>query len=97
LPSFHEGLPIVGIEAQAAGLPFILSDATTEELDKVKPQIRRMSLSQPASAWAEVILTARDAAPAITQADALAIIEKSSLNIAYSIRMLGKVYAGEQQ
>lgn len=33
LPSHFEGLPIVGIEAQAAGLPCIVSDKVTRELN----------------------------------------------------------------
>lgn len=32
LPSYFEGLPVVAIEAQAAGLPCILSDAITREI-----------------------------------------------------------------
>ena len=33
LPSHFEGLPIVGIEAQAAGIPCIVSDVITRDLD----------------------------------------------------------------
>jgi len=33
LPSFSEGLPVVTIEAQAAGLPCFISDTITREAD----------------------------------------------------------------
>jgi glycosyltransferase involved in cell wall biosynthesis len=91
-PSLFEGLGLVLVEAQSAGLPCIVSDAVPEEADVVKPLMRRMSLSQPASVWAEAVLAARDAALVVTQPEALTIIEKSPFNIQTSVRQLESVY-----
>jgi glycosyltransferase involved in cell wall biosynthesis len=95
LPSLHEGLPVVGTEAQAAGLPFILSDVITEEVDIVKPLVKRISLSQPTSVWADAVLAAKNAASSLTRAESLAILESSPFNIASSIKALTKTYSDD--
>lgn len=55
LPSFYEGLPVVGIEAQAFGLPCILSKEITQET-KILDTCSFLSLEDPASTWADSIL-----------------------------------------
>lgn len=92
LPSLHEGLPVVGIEAQAAGLPFILSDTITEEVARVKPLIQRISLSQPPSDWAEAILALRKSASVLSPSEALMLLENSHFNIQISVKELSKIY-----
>lgn len=51
LPSHYEGLPLVAIEAQAAGLRTIVSDSVTNEV-KVTNLVEFCSLTQSASEWA---------------------------------------------
>lgn len=55
LPSLYEGLPVVGIEAQASGLPFICSDRVSNEII-LSENTCRIPLDAPAALWAERIM-----------------------------------------
>lgn len=55
LPSLYEGLPVVGVEAQTAGLLTILSSAMTEET-KILETTKFISLEESPQSWASTIL-----------------------------------------
>ena len=51
-PSFHEGLPIAGVEAQAADLPCLFSDAVTSEI-MITDRAVSVPLDLGAAEWAK--------------------------------------------
>ena len=55
LPSHYEGLPVVGVEAQANGLPCLVSDDVTKEM-QLTSSVTYKKLSEGADAWADAIL-----------------------------------------
>lgn len=57
LPSLYEGVPGTGIEAQAAGVPFVFASTITDEAT-ILPSAQRLSLELGSQKWAETIIEA---------------------------------------
>ncbi|MEH7085347.1 glycosyltransferase family 1 protein [Neobacillus drentensis] len=55
-PSLFEGFPVTLVEAQASGLPCVISNTITNEVDITK-NISYVSLSEEANIWADQILS----------------------------------------
>lgn len=85
-PSIFEGLPVSIIEAQAAGLPCVMSDRVTDECI-VTDLVNRLSIDDP-KAWADAIISAK----ATIRTDRFAEIQESGYDITAAAEKLTRFY-----
>ena len=87
MPSLFEGLPMVGVEAQASGLPCVFADTITREVDVVGCPY--LSLDVAHKAWAQAAI---DVSHAKERRSYPAELDKLGFNIKLEAKRLESLY-----
>lgn len=91
LPSFFEGFPIVGVEAQASGLPAVFSDAITRSAD-ITGKVRFLPIGQEDSGkWAKAIIELK-AGYCDNRESAFEVVKKQGFDIDDTVQRFLNLY-----
>jgi len=93
-PSRFEGLGLVVVESQAAGVHCLISDVVPIEATVIEELVKRESLKVGVGVWAERALEILKQPPC-DKAEALEQIEKSKFGISASVEFLSDLYSGK--
>lgn len=92
LPSFYEGLPHVGIEAQAAGLPCFFSETITKEVRVINDLSHFLPINKGVEPWVKSIQKYRDNEKKTRFDDAYKNIQNTEFDITVGVQKLKDLY-----
>ena len=91
LPSFFEGLPLVSVEAQAAGVPSLCSTGISLETCLLPGMIKTLSLNDSAESWAAAaIAQAQEVFP--PRAECLKVVRNSPFELTHATQTFAVFY-----
>jgi len=93
LPSVYEGLPVAGIEAQAAGCYSLLSDAVTKQADLGLGLITYLPITDP-KVWAAAVVQKEHSAPE-QDANLLKKINSLGFGVSENVKLWERLYEEE--
>jgi glycosyltransferase involved in cell wall biosynthesis len=91
-PSRYEGLGLVAVEAQAAGLPCLISDRVPSEAIVDTFLVHILTLERSATEWAQETLRLRNLQRESHDSAALARVEESRFNLDHCVSALQARY-----
>lgn len=89
LPSLHEGMPVVAVEAQGCGVPCVFADAITKEV-LILPDSKMFSLKDNPQKWSSKILEFKN----YTRGNGIEFLRKKGFDIEDIAKQMEKFYEG---
>jgi len=93
MPSLHEGFPVVLVESQAIGVPSLISDTISSEVDLGLDLVEFVSLEDDFLVWEEKLLkmTNQDE---VESERIIKVLTEKGFSIVESVKKLEKIYEG---
>ena len=91
MPSIYEGFPVTLIELQAAGVPALVSDSITNEVDLGFGLINRCAISESANIWIDKILKIKNVTN-VSDSRRTQVLEEKGFDLKRNVMFFEKIY-----
>lgn len=91
MPSLYEGFPVVLVESQACGVPALIADTITQEVELGMGLIEFLNLSDDSSIWKEKLVDMTHRVD-VSKEERLDTLTEKGFNIYESVKKLEKLY-----